>query len=168
MSRFEAFGLGVVGGAVAGFVVLFMIRVFDVVLLPWYRQLLYHGIDLSGTWENRVKLPAGLTQTLNATLGQKADQVVGTVTVAKSKPSGEMESLEGFAMEGRLFDRLFVGTMRPTDRRRLGVATMLLEVVGDGHKMIGWTTWYDSTHVRVAERIGGMGVEWLRSAPPRQ
>ena len=157
MNAAEAVITGVVSGILTSAVLFLAARLFNVIVLPWYREIVYRGIDIGGIWENRMEL-TGAMQTMKINLRQKADQISGTATISKSYGSGGASSEEAFTVNGNVSDRLFSATMRPTDPQRLGLAILLLEVVGDGRKMVGWTSWYDAK----AARILGIATEWAR------
>jgi hypothetical protein len=127
------------------------------VLLPWYRQLLYRGVNIQGKWEQKLDFNNGKTQLITLELAQKAHNITGSVTMVKST-NGEIVRTEIMTLKGSVKDRLFNGTIFPIDTKRVGISTILLEIIGDGSKMSGCTMWYDSG----AAQISSMATIFIR------
>lgn len=62
-------------------------------------------------------------------------------------------------VKGQVRDRLFTAECESVDPQRIGVMTILLEVVGDGRRMTGVISWYD---VR-SGRVTAAAVAWRRA-----
>ena len=60
----------------------------------------------------------------------------------KSK-EGQVLSPEDMILDGQLKDRFLCAKVEFVNKARLGISSRLLEVVGDGSSMKGWSTWYD-------------------------
>jgi hypothetical protein len=144
MNNVESLVVGVISGIITATIIQMLIILTNQVLLPWYRQLVYRGVNIQGKWEYNLDFNNGNTQLLTLELSQKAHAITGSVTMVKSK-NGEIVRTEIMKLTGSVKDRLFNGTIVPTDTKRIGISTILLEIVGDGSKMSGCTMWYDST-----------------------
>lgn len=157
MNNIDSLVVGVVSGIITAAVIHLMLLFFNRVVLPWYRQLVYRGVDIQGRWEEQLDFKNGNTQVLTAELSQKAHAITGTVTVVKST-EGKIVRTEIMSLKGAVKDRLFNGTLVPVDRKRVGVSTQLLEVIGDGGRMRGWTSWYDAKTAKII----AIESEWKR------
>ncbi|MBI5186886.1 MAG: hypothetical protein HZA01_14335 [Nitrospinae bacterium] len=157
MSNVESLVIGVISGIITAAVIHLLLVLFDKVLLPWYRQLVYRGVDVQGKWEESLDFGNGNTQITTIELLQKAHAITGSATIVKST-NGEITKTEIMSLKGAIKDRLFNGTIIPVDKKRVGVITALLEIIGDGSKMRGSVSWYDAA----AARITANPTEWSR------
>ena len=157
MNNMESLVIGVISGIITAAVIYLLVVLFDKVLLPWYCQLLYRGVDIQGKWEESLSLGDGKTQIVTVELSQKAHAIKGSVTVVKST-NGKIDRTEIMSLEGAVKDRLFNGTIVPVDKKRVGIVTVLLEIIGDGSRMMGSTTWYDVNTAKITTKP----TEWKR------
>jgi hypothetical protein len=157
MNNIESLVVGVVSGIVTAVILYLLLILFNRIVLPWYRQLVYQGVDIAGKWEEHLDFGNGKTQVITAELTQKANSITGNVTIVKAA-NGQITRTEIMFIKGTIKDRLFSATLIPVDKKRVGMITTLLEVVGDGGRMSGWASWYD---VGMA-RITGQESEWIR------
>lgn len=157
MNNIESLVIGVIGGIITAAVIHLLVVLFDKVLLPWYRQLVYRGVEIQGKWEESHEYGNGNTQLVTAELSQKAHAITGSVTIVKST-NGEITRTEIMSLKGAVKDRLFNGTIVPVDKKRVGISTVLLEIIGDGSRMRGSASWYDAG----AARITAKPTEWQR------
>lgn len=153
----ETIVIGVVSGIITSALIYLLILIFNHIVLPWYRGFIYCGVDIEGKWEEALDFNNGNTQISTYELIQKANDVSGKVTIVKST-NGQITKTEMFSLKGLVKDRFFTATQTPIDKKRLGITTILLEVIGDGRKMQGSTTWYDSR----AANITSINCEWQR------
>jgi hypothetical protein len=135
----EAIAIGVVSGVIAGALLIAGASALHRIVLPWYRQLIYRGVDLSGEWRLKSGNPG---QTTSLTLRQEADSLSGA---AVSVPEGGVEQygVRTFAVKGSVRERFVHFVLQHNDRQRLGIAVFLLQVVGDGRTLQGWRCMYE-------------------------
>lgn len=157
MSNSETIILGIVSGIITSAIMYLIIVIFNHIVLPGYRAFVYRGVFIDGTWEEVLDFENGNAQISTAEITQKANSIAGSVTVVKST-NGQVTKTEIMTLCGTLTDRLFNATLVPVDKRRVGIIVVLLEVIGDGGRLRGSTTWYDSR----SARITGKGSEWVR------
>jgi len=134
-----------------------LVLLFNRIIVPWYRQLIYRGVDISGKWEERLDFGNGYAQTVTAELIQKANGITGSATIVKTR-QGLITKTEIFSLKGTIRDRLFNATLTPVDNTRVAIASSLLEVVGDGARMSGCSSWYDSSSANILTQLS----EWSR------
>lgn len=158
MNFTEAIWTGIIAGVLTSALLFILTKMTQVVVLPWFRQLIYRGVTISGRWTETIDHHNGHSQQLSTEIKQKADYITGAVSIVKLT-EGVVDSAVTFELEGNISDRLVTLTMRPSDTSRLGRAVVLLEVIGDGTRMEGRTTWYDAG----AATIQSVDTAWIRS-----
>ena len=141
----EAIGLGVVSGVLSSALILLLAVLIRRVLIPWFRSLIYSGVDVSGEWHCIDPLMA---QEITVHLNQDADSVSGTATFTWNHDDpdesclDEFETVRTFHVSGKIRDRFLQLMLTHVDRKRIGVNSYLLEVCGDGRRMRGLFTFY--------------------------
>ncbi len=134
--------LGVISGILTA-LLLFVVGVLvNRSFLPWYRSLIYSGIDVSGVWKHEINVRSNRTQISTFKIKPNAHSIKGKASVSKYDEKQNLLSTEDFYVKGKIKDRLVHITLEPTDKKRLGIITYLVEVVGSGNIMKGWSTWY--------------------------
>jgi len=157
-TAYQSLVIGIISGIITAALIYLITEIFRKILIPWYRQMIYRGVDISGEWMNEINLETGNRQTISASIIQKANKISGEITIVKNRNGKQYGSIEMFNMTGELRDRFLYAIIRPTDPKRIGIASLLLEIVGDGSKMRGATAWYDAS----AAIIAGKSSEWRR------
>jgi hypothetical protein len=157
VNNFESLLIGVVSGIITAAIIHLLVLLFNKVLLPWYRQFVYRGVDIQGKWEENLDFGNGNTQIMTIELSQEAHAIAGSITIVKST-NKQITRTEMMLLKGTVKDRLFNGTIIPVDKKRVGISTILLEIIGDGTRMRGSASWYDV----IAARIIAMPTEWKR------
>ncbi len=148
MNNIESLVVGVVSGIITAAILHLLFLLFNRIVLPWYRQLVYHGVHIAGKWEEHLDFGNGNAQVSTAELVQKANSVTGNITIVKTT-NGQITKTEIMSLKGTIKDRLFNTSLTPVDRQRIGIITILLEVVGDGGKMRGCSSWYDAGAAKI-------------------
>lgn len=142
---------GVASGILTTVVLVAVTVFFRRIVLPWYQTITYQGIILEGEWEIRGH---ALDQEVRVELKQRAGRLSGSCTFIKKADSvNAYEQLRTFRLHGTVNDRLVELSFRHTDRSRLGAGVWLLEVVGDGRRMIGVQATYSVSRDRVLSSI---------------
>ncbi|WP_044891761.1 hypothetical protein [Opitutus terrae] len=149
--------LGIVSGVLTAALLYFAAVFFRKVIIPWYLELVYRGVDLSGKWTNKIELPEGLTQTLIGNIRQSAHRLSGEITLSKNR-NGEEPRLVHLVAQGEVRDRLVTLRITSKEPKRISLCVILLEVFGSGDKMRGFSAWYDTGPGEIA----GTEVEWNR------
>ncbi len=157
MSNSETIILGIISGVITSAVIYLLVIIFNNIVLPWYRALIYCGVSIDGTWKEELDFENGNTQVSTAELTQKANAISGNVTIVKSS-NGQITETTIMSLNGIVKDRLFNAKLIPVDKKRVGIITVLAEVVGDGSRMLGQSTWYDAG----SAKITGKSSEWTR------
>ena len=134
--------IGISSGIVTSIFLLLFAEFVKRVVVPWYRSIIYRGVDISGQWNHIMELTQN-TQLLHMSLKQKANVVIGDIVIVKKYPDGK-DIVETMRLKGSISDRILSAEISFSDLQRFGHANLLMEVVADGRTMIGVTSWYDS------------------------
>ncbi len=150
MNNAQSLIIGVVSGIVTTALIYLAVQIFRKIVIPWYQSIIYQGLIVSGEWRV-ASLSTGEGQEIVLNLTQKAHRLEGTATYVRKTDTSNLltEHIKTFQIEGRVADRFAVLTLRHTERNRIGVEVLLLEIIGDGRKMAGYTTFYDVVENRI-------------------
>ncbi|MEA1080263.1 hypothetical protein [Marinobacter qingdaonensis] len=141
----EAIGIGVVSGVLSSVLILLLATLIRRVFIPWFRSLIYSGVDVSGEWHC---IDPFMAQEITINLNQDADSVSGTATFTWNRDYpdesilDDFEAVRTFNVSGKIRDRFLQVMLTHVDRKRIGVNSYLLEVCGDGRTMKGLFTFY--------------------------
>ena len=138
--------IGVVSGILTSALIFLAVKIFRKIIIPWYQSIVYQGLVIDGEWKIILQTPHRIqTQDIILNIAQKAYRLEGTATyIIMIESAGEWsEQIKTFKVDGRISDRFVVITLRHAERSRIGVASLLLEIIGDGRTMSGQYTYYD-------------------------
>jgi hypothetical protein len=147
MNITESIVTGVVSGLLTGALLYLLSRVVQQIVIPWYRELIYTGIDLSGSWEVNPDPPHA--RHLYIELIQKANAISGTATHTVKRPEVGGDPTRTYRLHGEVRDRFLWIRGHSTDPKRIGVLCYLLESVGDGNTLRGSLSLYDISRSQV-------------------
>ncbi|MEZ0315267.1 MAG: hypothetical protein ACAH10_00105 [Methylophilaceae bacterium] len=132
--------IGIISGVITTFFIYLFVKIFQRVIEPWYRQLLYKGIDLSGSW---YSMDVTMSQEIVFELDQKASSISGIATfINKYGGDHRLEDVRTFSISGFIQDRFLHLVLRHKNSNRLGIVNYLLECVGDGRQLRGTMGFY--------------------------
>lgn len=151
--------VGVISGIVASILLSAAIKIFNNNVLPWYQSLVYKGINIDGEWngfyksekQKKTRIPQ-----LVVFIRQHGNQITGE-WVLKSQPSGKKE-IKTYSMRGVFRDNYLLLTFEPKDKTRFSAGTFLMELLEDGQKLEGKTTYIAATN----SELSSIGMVWLR------
>lgn len=149
MNASESIILGVVSGILTSVVLELLTGFVRKVLIPWYRQLIYKGIDISGDWYSSKTNPSGNVQETVMSIKQRADKVTCSMTIAKKNQKTNQTEIKTFDFLGGIQDRFVSISGKNVDKQALGIHSELLEIVGDGKIMQGQSIWYSVTNKEI-------------------
>lgn len=159
--------LSIVVGVGTGVLANFATYLFVNVWLPKYRDIVYQGIRIDGDWvivQNDTPVDGIVLSSkwaLSARLEQRAYILSGHAT-ANRVENGESIDAINYNVAGYIYDRFVVLTFRNNSQTRIAHSVFLVEVRGDGRRMIGYRTFYGlyKETIRVVECMwqgGGHG-----------
>ncbi len=130
----EQIVIGVVGGVITTALLSLLGLTFWKVVVPWYRNLVYQGADVTGTWEYRYDQPDSFGS-MTLTLRQSAHRLEGDASVRIRSPLNEENLL--LDVQGTLWEGYASMTLKSKDRRVIAFSTLLLKVMNNGASLEG-------------------------------
>jgi hypothetical protein len=104
-------------------------------IIPWYQQVVYRGIDLSGRWEQTFERE-GAQYRLDTSLQQSAHLLKGTTTKSKSRTDDDY--VHAFTVSGSTWDGFVLLNLESSDRSSLSFGTALLKIYETGERLKGY------------------------------
>ncbi len=141
----EQIVIGVVSGVITSAFLYLFVRVFRELVLPAIREILYQGLDVSGSWYWRSTFGSSAKMEIT----QKADVLTGVFTFV---PVDSENSIKIFNLKGNVRDRFVQMTMQSADPKRLGSLSYLFEVAGDGNQLRGCCSFYSPNKDRIVSQ----------------
>ncbi|EJG0483161.1 MULTISPECIES: hypothetical protein [Vibrio] len=125
---------GAVSGVIAtGFLWLCGIVLYKV-LLPWYQEKVYKGVDLAGRWTYETE-ENGATYTYQIDLEQSAHNISGTGVITKSQSDDNY--IQDFRISGETWEGYLTLNMRSSTNVSLSFVSGLFKVEDRGSKLTG-------------------------------
>ncbi|TAK65099.1 hypothetical protein [Methylobacter sp.] len=150
--------IGVVTGLITASVLLIFKSIFMNSFVPWYRQIMFKGLNLSGSWHSAVN-----GQKMLLEIKQSCEKLSGKATVHlmkndfhESERHGlHLDDIRTFDVIGEVSERFVSLRLKHTDTTRIGIVTFLLQIDGDGTRMSGQGCWYAPLTSKIAsgERV---------------
>ncbi len=144
--------LGIVSGLISGYLIYLFSVFLRKIALPWYKRIVYSGIDLSGTWivESEKYDRRDITLEIKQSAGDI--NAISTHVLRKPGSNESTEKIRTYILNGSLKDRFLILTGRANDPTRIGALTFLFEVVGDGKIFKGVGSAYSSSMMLIDSR----------------
>ena len=126
---------GVVAGLLTSALLLVLGLMVSKIVLPWYENLVYKGVDLRGVWTQDFD-QHGAHYSVQLRLEQHAHRVSGSASFSKSG-AGADDYVQAFSVEGSTWEGYVVFSMRSTTRKSLSFVAGLLKVKDRGRALVG-------------------------------
>ncbi len=158
MTGLENVVLGVVSGVLTSAFLYLGALLVQRHLLPWYRDITYKGVDVSGVWQAELKNEDGLKARFEMQLRQRAHEVSGLTTIVQGKDLDKPAIINTLTLSGNVWEGFITLNLKSADRKRLSFATTLLEVTRGGATLQGKFLWrsIQTDDIRSAE------IAWRR------
>ncbi|MGZ5050192.1 MAG: hypothetical protein ACXWF8_03170 [Methylobacter sp.] len=150
--------IGIVTGLITASVLLIFKSLFVNSFVPWYRQVMFKGVNLSGSWYS-----VGTRQKILLEIKQSCEKLSGKATVylikddfhKSGKEDLHLDDIRTFDVIGEIAERFVLLKLKHSDMTRIGIVTFLLQVDGDGTKLSGNGCWYSPVVSRISsgERV---------------
>lgn len=142
----------------AGFLYAFGLY-FNKIIIPWYRNLKYKGLDISGKWVENHNYENILTQESEIIINQSTDKVEGSIIIVKKYISSkEVFEIKNFNFKGEFNNNFLNITCWNSDKKQIGTTNYLLLIKMDGRGLEGMKTYYDIGF----QKIKSVEISWLR------
>ncbi|GAA0890056.1 hypothetical protein [Rhodanobacter soli] len=131
--------IGIVAGLLTSVVLALFRKVIYEWIIPWYRLITYKGLSLQGSWFRVANSQKTLLE-----IKQECERLTGKATASSFHQNKglHIDDIRTFDLEGYIYDRFVIITLKNTDRSRLGVVSFLLQIDGDGTCLKGASSWY--------------------------
>ncbi|NEM98202.1 hypothetical protein [Pontibacter burrus] len=155
---FVSIFLGVFSGILTSIIIWAFVKLFRKVLIPWYQQIIYRGINISGEWTCSVDFPGGVHTDQMISLIQKGHKVQGTFITKTTAPNRE-GSTNSFRAIGEVFDNYVDIEYNIIDKRYIGRGSFMFKVLEGGEKLQGGLVAIDRISSNI---ITSESIEWTR------
>lgn len=127
--------LGIFSGILTSALLFALNRLFLEVVVPWYQQLIYEGVDLRDLWIYDYPKNDGVGK-FRLKLEQKAHNLSGQLTYTSVEK--DTESVISYLVSGTVWEGYVTLNLKSSDRRRIAFAATLLKVERGGQELKGW------------------------------
>ena len=128
--------IGVFSGIFTSLVIWIFIQISKRIIIPWYQQNIYRGIDLTGQWNSKQLYPEGISAEQSIELIQKGHLISGSL-MATTKFPNNSEETNSYTIRGETFDNYLDVEYRITDKSKIGRGSLLLKVKRGGNVLEG-------------------------------
>lgn len=126
--------LGIVSGIVTTVLLYILGVLFSKIIIPWYQQIIYQGVDLNGEWQFEDTLNDSVER-FKLSLTQNANNVSGHLLYIRIKDDENREV--NYSFIGNVWEGYLTLNMKSKDRRVIAYSTCLLKVERGGHELRG-------------------------------
>ena len=141
MSEVETIVLGVVSGILTTATLYLISLLFRNHVIPWYQNITYKGVDISGTWVYEVKNNGENKAKFEMTLNQKSHNLTGDATIIQGTDLQAPSTITNLKVNGGIWEGYITINMQSKDRTRLSYSTSLLRVLNGGLTLKGSYTY---------------------------
>lgn len=150
MSISENILLGVFAGVMTSAIIFMFSQFMQKVILPWYKALIYRGIDVSDSWDMDVKHKDGTHAfSQRVTLRQSGHELSGDALTTIKSGKVVAQTVRGHVWEGYV-----ALTYLPKDRKRTSYATAMLKVTNAGDSLDGYFVFRNNSEDKVVSVEG--------------
>jgi hypothetical protein len=151
--------VGATSSILAAIIIWVGVNVFSGLILPWYHEHAYKGIDLSGKWHIKLGDSGEVSRyfEMMADLKQVTDRVSGILVVVFKDDSDKRPRT--YNLSGFRRDQFLAITIEKISRKHIGLGTSLVETVGIGNSLRGYLCAYDAS----TGKIRCDSCEWTRA-----
>lgn len=136
--------ISVFAGILTSIIIYFFLKIFENIILPWYQDKVYKGLDIGGEWIEIHNYENLLIQESKITIEQNAHFVKGKILLAKkNNETNEIVELKHFRFSGEFYNNHLNLTCWNENRKQIGTHNYLIGVDYDGKEMNGFKTYYD-------------------------
>lgn len=131
--------IGVLAGLLTSVVLALLRKAVHEWIIPWYRLVTYKGLLLEGSWFRVANSQKTLLE-----IKRECERLSGKATATSFHQNAglHIDDIRTFDLEGYIYGRFVIITLKNTDRSRLGVVSFLLQIEGDGTCLKGASSWY--------------------------
>ena len=128
--------IGVLSGILTSIIIWLIVRTFRKIIIPWYQENIYRGIDISGEWKSHQEYAGKVKVDQIIQIKQKGHRIKGTLVSRNHMPS-QGEDVSSFIISGEIFDNYVDIEYKVENKKLIGRGSHLLRVVDGGKNMKG-------------------------------
>lgn len=151
MNISETLIIGIITGIITSLVLYLATTVFKRIVIPWYRVLIYNGIDLNGEWIGYKEFDNGIIQNYLFIVEQNDTNLSATMTLTKRNNKNNNQEIKTYKYIGDIRDRFIAITGRNINKKSIGINTALFEVQGDGTILKGGVVYYNISKNKISQ-----------------
>lgn len=136
MSEIASLLTGVISGVITAALLYLVGLGFRKQFMPWYRDVTYQGLDVSGPWV-AVGDTQGIKGRFELVLEQKAHELSGTLNLSQGKDLANPHTVAYLKVTGSVWEGFVTINLKSRDRTRLSYATCLLRSINGGIRLEG-------------------------------
>lgn len=121
-----------------------LVHIFEKIILPWYKDVVYQGIDISGTWVSSLEFECINTEVIMH-VKQFGHEIDGTLTLTKCRKKDDTKHSKIFKTTGRFQDGHLILMGNCIDRKLTGHITYLMKICSNGGRFTGSYNWVDTS-----------------------
>jgi hypothetical protein len=148
---------GVLSGVITTAFLFIMGKLFYKLVLPWYQNIKYQGVDLEGDWVSELKHGSNIAGKFKMTIQQNAHDLSGTI-VCTQGPSPEDTETTLLNLTGITWEGFVTLNIKSIDRKRLSFGTSLLRVTHGGLTLTGIYAY----RCLQSDEVEWMEIEWSK------
>jgi hypothetical protein len=129
--------IGVISGIITSLLLFILAQIVRKILVPWYSEFVYKGIDVSGTWRGVIENEK-FKILLVVNLEQSSFDVVGALfaeTLYKDNP--EKNYSNQYSLKGFIKNHITTLNYEAMAKNRTGVGTMMFKSQQGGTNLFG-------------------------------
>ncbi|OQY72396.1 MAG: hypothetical protein B6D44_10240 [Ignavibacteriales bacterium UTCHB2] len=150
--------IGVFSGIITAIIIWLFVQLFNKLLIPWYQQYIYRGINLTGHWERNIEYTGQIILKQSIALQQKGHNLIGSL-ISSTKFPNNIEETASYLLSGEVFDNYVDIEYQITDKSKIGRGSILLKVKIGGDVLEGCQVSIDR---RTTDIILSDNVTWTR------
>jgi len=125
--------------------------------LPWLRNILTDGLDITGKWHCHFTSPAESLHEITMTIKHRGSKLSGDMVIIKYLLNTTIPEIKKYSVSGELRTKLVILNAHNINKQTMGSHTELLEII-DGKKLKGIGLWFSAAN----KIIQSQQFEWNR------
>ncbi len=150
--------IGVLSGILTSILIWIAIKTVRNILIPWYQQTIYRGINISGIWTAKHEFVGGVVSTQILEISQKGHSIKGTL-ISNNKSKSREEETAYYFISGEIFDNFVDIEYNIRDKKYIGRGSLLLKVKNGGDTLEGGVVAIERFSTEV---ISVENLKWIR------
>ncbi len=129
---------GIISGVLTSVFIYFFYRFYLAIIKPWFVELVYKGVDITGTWRGGIETPNGAHIKAVFNIEQHAFKLKGVFyaeTVYKNKEHNDYSNQYKFW--GQIKNNIVIINYEAMSKKRIGTGTFMFKPLHGGNLLSG-------------------------------